>query len=276
MAHATAIRGETVATLPASAAAVARHVEMLEQKVFQVETKWPQFRLLLRDCQHYASTIPAGATVVALERSLLYGGISLFAPLFQRQTFISVDCSPDSANSRGGYNKAMVDDDRCVPIPTTLRGKPEATGLASGSADLVMVPNLVHHVADQAGMFAEVARLMKPGAKGYIFEPLVRELHQYPDDYLRYTPAGFEQMIHAAGLVHDSNEHEGGPFTAVAYCWSQALEYIPEPERQKMEAWFYGEHFPKLKQWDKDYPVNLKRKHTSFPTAFGIHFHKPA
>ena len=92
---------------------VARHVEMLEQKVFQVETKWPQFRLLLDDCLEYAQALPAGATVVALERTLLYGGISLFAPIFSRQNFISVDCSPESANNRGGYNKAMIDDPRC-------------------------------------------------------------------------------------------------------------------------------------------------------------------
>lgn len=255
---------------------VARHVEMLEQKVFQVETKWPQFRLLLDDCLEYAQALPAGATVVALERTLLYGGISLFAPIFSRQNFISVDCSPESANNRGGYNKAMIDDPRCLAVPATLRGQPEKTGLDGGIADLVIVPNLVHHVADQQGLFAEISRLLKPNAKGYIFEPLVRELHQYPDDFIRYTPAGFQRMITAAGMIFDREKHEGGPFTAVAYCWAQALEYFPDEERLKMEDWFYKEQFPKLKQWDRDYPVNLKRKHTSFPTAFGIHFHKPA
>ena len=204
MAHASTARDAAGANLRPSAEDVARHVEMLEQKVFQVESKWPQFRLLLKDCRHYADTLPDGATIVAMERTLLYGGISLFAPIFHRQNFISVDCSPDSANSRGGYNKSMVDDDRCFVIPSTRRGKPEATGLESGIADLVMVPNLVHHVANQPGLFAEVARLMKPGAKGYIFEPLVRELHQYPDDFIRYTPAGFEKMIEAAGLAGKS------------------------------------------------------------------------
>lgn len=276
MAQASAAFVATGTTARPSVEDVARHVEMLEQKVFQVESKWPQFRLLLKDCLAYAATLPDGFTVVALERTLLYGGISLFAPLFHRQNFISIDCSPESASNRGSYNKAMVDDARCFVIPSTYCGRPDATGLENGIADFVMVPNLVHHVANQPGLFAEVARIMKPSARGYIFEPLVRELHQYPDDFLRYTPAGFERMIQAAGLVHDRDELEGGPFTAVAYCWSQALEYIPEPERAKMEAWFYEEHFPKLKQWDKDYPVNLKRKHTSFPTAFGIHFYKPA
>ena len=273
---------ETQAVMPAAVplrilgeAEVASHIEMLEQKVFKVETKWPQFRLLLDDCKDFARQMPEGATIVALERTLLYGGISLFAPIFHRQNFISVDCSPVSAKTRGSYNSSMVDDSRCVPIPTSKQGAPENTGLDSGIADLVMVPNLVHHVADQRGLFSEIGRLLRPGGKGYIFEPLVRELHQYPDDYIRYTPAGFERMIVEAGMVHDKDVHEGGPFTAIAYCWSQALEYIPEPERQTMEDWFYKDHFPKLKQWDKAYPANLVRQHTSFPTAFGIHFHKP-
>ena len=265
----------TPSTKALSEADVARHIEMLEQKVFQVETKWPQFRRLLDDCKDFARLMPESSTIVALERTLLYGGISLFAPIFQRQNFISVDCSPVSADARGGYNSNLVDDGRCILISNSLRGSPERTGLDSGAADLVMVPNLVHHIADQRGFFSEIYRLLKPGGKGYIFEPLVRELHQYPDDYLRYTPAGFERMIAEAGMIYDNAVLEGGPFTAIAYCWSQALEYIPEPERQEMEDWFYKDHFLKLKQWDEAYPMNLKRKHTSFPTAFGIHFHKP-
>jgi SAM-dependent methyltransferase len=168
----------------------------------------------------------------------------------------------------------MVDDPRCIQVPTTQRGKPEDTGLETASADLVIIPNLVHHVANQPGLFNEISRILKPGGRGYIFEPLVREIHQDPDDYVRYTPAGFRKMIESAGMMYDQTIPEGGPFTAVAYCWSQALEYIPEPERSRIEEWFYGQHFQDLLRWDALYPRNLKRKHTSFPTAFGIYFRK--
>jgi SAM-dependent methyltransferase len=255
---------------------VAGHLELLEQRVFDVHRKWPQFKLLLADCREMAAQTPAGAMVVCLERTLLYGGISLFAPLFHRQQFISVDCSPASAEVRGAYNKAMVEDPRCVAVALSVRGQPEATGLPDCSADLLMIPNLVHHVGDQRGMFAEVCRLLKPGGRGYIFEPLVRELHQAPDDYLRYTPFGLERVITEAGMVYDHYVPVGGPFTAVAYCWQQALEYFPEPERTKMEQWFQKEHLPQLLAWEGAHPVNLKRQHTTFPTAFAVHFHRPA
>lgn len=252
------------------------HRQMLWERVFQVETKWPQFRRLLADLERLAASTAAGGTVVCMERTLLYGGCSLFAPLFPNQRFISVDCSPESAEGRGSYNAAMVDDPRFIPVETTLRAPAEATTIETGSADLVMVPNLVHHVRDQAGLFREIARLLCPGGVGYIFEPLVRELHQAPDDYVRYTPWGFQQQIEAAGMTVDETLHEGGPFTAIAYCWTQALEYFPPEKRAEMERWFYGEHMPQLVAWDEEHPNNLARKHTSFPTAFGIFFHKPA
>lgn len=255
---------------------IAAHEQMLEQRVFQIETKWPQFRRLLDDLRALAAAMPAGSTVVCLERTLLYGGYSLFAPLFSKQRFLSVDCSPAVAESRGAYNAGMVDDDRFIPIATTHRAPAEATGLPDSSTDLVIVPNLVHHVRDQAGLFGEMARLLRPGGRGYIFEPLVRELHQVPDDYVRYTPWGFETQIEAAGLTYDRYVPEGGPFTAIAYCWTQALEYFPEEKRAEMERWFYERHFPELMAWDASYGErNRKRSHTSFPTALGIFFHKP-
>ena len=77
-------------------------------------------------------------------------------------------------------------------------------------------------------------------------------------------------------FVYDEDIHEGGPFTAIAYCWTQALEYFPPEKRAEMEHWFYREHMPQLVAWDEAFPDNLARKHTSFPTAFGIFFHKPA
>ena len=252
------------------------HQRMLEERVFQVATKWPHFRRLIADVRELAHGFPEGARVLCMERTLLYGGLSLFAPFFHRQDFISLDCSPGTAEGRGAYNKGMVDDERCLVVPTTTRARPEQTGVPTASMDLVMVPNLVHHVPDQHGLFAEIARVLKPGARGYIFEPLVRELHQSPDDYLRYTPWGFERQIVEAGMVYERFEPEGGPFQAISYCWTQALEYFPPEKRAEMQRWFSGTHLPELMAWDAAYRDNLVRKHTTFPMAYSIHFHKPA
>lgn len=246
------------------------HDDLLREKVFQTETKWPHFRLLLDDVRQLAQEMPANASVVTLERGLLYGGYSLLAPYFHRQRLLSIDCSPSSADERGSYNKRMVDDARFVEVPIYRRASEENTGLEPEIADLVIVPNLVHHVADQNAMFDELARLVKPGGTAYVFEPLVRELHQEPDDFLRYTPYGMKRMLESRGFEVGRVRHEGGAFSAIAYCWTQALEYVPTDKREDMSRWFYKDHFPQLMRWDEQYSINLSRKHTSFPMAFSL------
>lgn len=252
------------------------HFAVLAERVFQVETKWPHFRQLLGDVRRLAGEVTPEMSVVSLERGLLYGGCSLIAPFFQHCNFLSVDCSPDSADNRGAYNGAMIDDPRFLFVPGTHRAPIEATGLDGGMADLVLVPNLVHHIADQTALFAEMARITRPGGRVYVFEALVRELHQIPDDFLRYTPFGMQRTLREAGLEPGDFDLEGGPFSAVAYCWAQALEYMPEQERETLSRWFYEEQFPQLMEWDERFTENQVRKNTAFPMSFSIVADKPA
>lgn len=259
-----------------TSSALAAHRAVLEERVFKVTTRWPHFRLLLDDAQRLADELPEGARVVSLERTLLYGGLSLFAPFFARQEFVSVDCSPQSADARGAYNAGMVDDPRTIRIRFSRRGSEIETGIPENWADLVMVPNLVHHVADQDRLFGELARITRPGGSVYIFEPILRELHQMPDDYLRYTPPGMRNALAAKGLEVRDVRHEGGPFSAVAYCWEQALQYFPDGQREAMKRWFFEEEFPRLMAWDSEHTQNRVRDNTSFPVAFSILAAKPA
>ena len=92
-------------------------------------------------------------------------------------------------------------------------------------------------MADQEALFSEMARIAKPGGSVYVFEPTLRELHQAPDDYLRYTPFGMRNALARAGLEPGNFEVDGGPFSAIAYCWTQALQYFPQAERERMEKW---------------------------------------
>ena len=267
---------ETAAGETFTAAQLDGHIAVLAERVFQVETKWPHFRLLLRDVRRLAGETPAQATVVSLERGLLYGGCSLIAPLFHHCEFLSVDCSPASADDRGAYNAAMIDDPRFLFEPTTHRALIEATGLPDNIADLLVVPNLVHHIADQSALFAEMARITRPGGRIYVFEPTLRELHQIPDDYLRYTPYGLQRALRLAGLEPGEFELEGGPFSAVAYCWAQALEYLPAGEREPLARWFYEEQLPQLLAWHARHAENQVRANTMFPMSFSLIAEKPA
>jgi len=250
--------------------AAREHLNLLRERVFQCDSLWPQFRLLVEDLEHLSCNLSPGSVVVSLERSLLYGGYSIIAPLFQDCTFISIDCSPASADNRGAYNSSMLADSRFIPIPITRRASIEANGLADLGADLVLVPNLVHHISNQQLLFKEISRILKPGGVVYIFEPLVREIHQAPDDFLRYTPHGLEQALRSAGLVPEDIKTEGGPFQVISYCWTQALQYLPETLRDYYSEWFFDHHFKELLALDANYKFNLVKDHSSFPMSFSM------
>lgn len=252
------------------------HLDVLWKDVFQIDTKWPQFALLINDLVNLSLNTPTNSTVVCFERTLLYGGFSLVAPLFPHVNFISIDASPESANERGGYNSNKVSHKGFIRIPFTYRASIENTGLQSEIADLVLVPNLVHHVADQSALFSELNRVLKKKATVYIFESILRELHQMPDDYIRYTPFGLEKMLTKYGFSDFVTDTKGGPFEAITYCWIQALEYFPKERRSEMESWFYDKHFNELLSFDKKYRKNLVRKHTAFPVGFSVRANKSA
>ncbi|MFK7794698.1 MAG: class I SAM-dependent methyltransferase [Gammaproteobacteria bacterium] len=246
-----------------------KHTQVLAEKVFLID-RLPHFDLLLREIRKLGQQAAPASTVVSLERGLLYGGLSLVGPYFHQQEFISVDSSPNSADERGAYNEDKVVDENFLRVPITKRAPIESTGLADNIADLVLAPNLVHHIADQHALFSEMARITKPNGKVFVFEPTLRELHQIPDDYLRYTPYGMYEIMRSVGLEPIDTQLDGGPFSAIGYCWLQALEYMPAEERKKAEEWFYGEHWPQLKEWDEKFTDNLVREHTKFPVGFSI------
>jgi SAM-dependent methyltransferase len=261
---------DLVASPQFSNAATSEYVNFLREKVFLTHHKWPHFNLLLDDISSLAKKLPAGSVVVSLERGMLYGGVSILGPVFNAHRVISVDCSPESAESRGSYNSRLLDDARMLTVKSSIRANAGATGLPDQCADALIVPNLVHHVKDQEAMFREISRILKTSGTLYIFEPLIRELHQIPDDFLRYTPYGLSEKLNTVKISSETIRTEGGPFSVIAYCWAQALEYIPEAERNELNEWFYNEHFSELLELDNKYPNNVTRKHTEFPMAFSI------
>lgn len=248
-----------------------QHVKILEEHVFQIKNSWPQFRLLIDDITTLSEKFGKDNTVVALERTLMYGGFSLFAPIFNDADFISIDCSPASAESRGGYNSHLIDHDLFIRSKYNVRCKNfSKLPLPANSVDLLIIPNLVHHVKDQAFMFQEISRVIKPHGYIYIFEGLVREIHQYPDDFIRYTPEGMKINLENVGFENIFIKTEGGPFQVLAYCWMQALQYLDGNKKIQYEKWFHDTHFQELMNLDSQFKVNLCKPNSSFPAAFSL------
>jgi ArsR family transcriptional regulator len=78
------------------------------------------------------------------------------------------------------------------------------TGLAPGEADLVIVHQVLHYLADPAAAVAEAARLVAPGGRALIVDFAPHDLEFLRADHrhrrLGFSDAEMERWLTAAGL----------------------------------------------------------------------------
>ena len=65
------------------------HENILREEIFFTKNKWPHFDILFNGIKKIARlTKEKNKKVVMLERTSLYGGISLFAPFLKKKTLL--------------------------------------------------------------------------------------------------------------------------------------------------------------------------------------------
>ena len=254
---------------------VEKHIDFLQEKFYQVQAKWPQFKILFDELENISKSITSEKKVLILERAYFYGGWTLFSPIFHKQKVVSIDCVIDNNDNRWGDQESWLEDDRCIKWrPDFVNRISNLVDIESVSIDFLIVPNVVHHEKNQEKMFLEFSRVLKKGGKCLIFEGLVRELHHMPDDYVRYTHEGLKVMFEKSGLKFDSYKFGSGVFDVIAYVWQNAFEYLPDDLRKEKMEWFYHEHFPYLQEMDQKYRKNLIKPDKAFPMSYIVWGHK--
>ena len=131
----------------------------------------------------------------------------------------------------------------------------------------------MHHISKPEILISQSKKILKKNGELYIFEPLIRELHQIPEDYGRFSPSRFKVLLEKNNFKNFKYNTIGGPFTCISYFWHQALQYLPNREREKYEKWFIKENL-KLIKMDSKYTKNKIRKNSSSPMAFSISANK--
>ena len=248
---------------------ISNHEKLLKTKVFFCHNKWPHFNLLFDDIEKLRKN-KKFKDIIALERGGLYGSISLFKPFFINKNFISIDCSSKKIFKRGGYNKKLVENDKIIKMPIDYHRNYKNLKLKNNSVDLIIIPNLMHHIFDFSKLFKQCFKALKKNGKIYIFEPLLREIHQAPDDYFRFSPFAMERALKQAGFSLTKKNYSGGPFTAAIYCLDQATQYLPKKLRANFIKNFYKKNYKIFLKLEKKYDKNLIRKHTFFPVSFSV------
>jgi SAM-dependent methyltransferase len=65
----------------------------------------------------------------------------------------------------------------------------------NNSIDLIISIAVLEHVPDPKIIVEEIARVLKPGGKIYIYIPFIQGFHASPYDYQRYTISGIKHLF---------------------------------------------------------------------------------
>ena len=76
--------------------------------------------------------------------------------------------------------------------------------------DFVLCTEVLEHVPDPHIAYAEISRVLKPGAYAIVTTPFMYRVHEAPYDFYRYTRFGHEHLANGAGLVAEGFRTRGG------------------------------------------------------------------
>jgi SAM-dependent methyltransferase len=97
----------------------------------------------------------------------------------------------------------------CLDWPQSLHLQPHADlwcdlnagiPLHTGSADTLMLADVLEHIYRPQALLAEMHRVLRPGGVALLNTPFMYWVHEAPHDYFRYTPHALQRMAADAGF----------------------------------------------------------------------------
>lgn len=102
-----------------------------------------------------------------------------------------------------------------------------AVPLRDASADVVVITEVLEHVADTWRAFAELARIVRRGGHLVITIPFFYPLHEEPHDFVRLTPHAIRTLAAENGLQIVELATHGNELESIALIWAQLFERLP-------------------------------------------------
>lgn len=142
-------------------------------------------------------------------------GESQYKPLFLRQRYVAIDLGVGDAEWNYSALDAVAD----------LSALPLRDGVFDAAINIVTL----EHVREPARVLAEIARVLRPGARLLLVVPHEWEVHQEPHDYYRYTRYGVRYLLDRAGFQDIRVLAVGGFFRLLSRRLLNALQFFPGP-----------------------------------------------
>lgn len=174
---------------------------------------------LVRHVYHFEAMIEAGVERFAAgladgARVLDAGaGESRHAPAFHRQSYVAVDLAIGDA----AWNYRRLDSIADL----------ERLPFQDACFDAALLIVTIEHLKEPAAVLAELARVMRRGARILVVAPHQWEVHQAPHDYFRYTRHGLEYLFAKTGFRVVELEPAGGLFRLLSRRLLAAVTLAP-------------------------------------------------
>lgn len=174
---------------------------------------------LIRHIYHFETmiedkvTVFAGGLAVGARVLDAGAGESRHAAAFARQRYTGVDL----AIGDGSWDYRRLD------AMANLERLPFATQCFDAALMIVTI----EHLKRPGDALAEIARVLKPGARFLIVAPHQWEVHQAPHDYFRFTRHGLEFLLGETGFNISELEPAGGLFRLLARRLLAATTLLP-------------------------------------------------
>jgi len=107
---------------------------------------------------------------------------------------------------------------------------------ADESVDSAILFEVVEHCADPRMVVAEAHRVLKPGGCLLFSVPFTYQLHGFPFDYQRLTPAGARQLFGKAGFLPVAVEPSGAWDASLAQMFAIWITHRPLPRIVRFAA----------------------------------------
>lgn len=250
------------------------YADFLRNEIFKTE-EFAQFELMFSSLG--GMDFAPGSHVAILERSFIYDGQSIFAGLVPAAQVTVIDYRPISAKDRAGYQAGWIEASGYdYPRSTACildTGTDHELDFEIMDCDTLLIPNVLHHCRNFPGLMQKLSSAMPKLKRVYLFDSPLRENHQAPDDFCRYTPAALEDALRPLEFTLSDLQETGNIFDAILYFISQAKVPLTAPELSDVKQLMDETLVPRLREIRSDEAFRpLGRPYASATTAYAVTF----
>lgn len=248
----------------------------LKDKIFKI-SKFGQFELLF-DFLEELNSDDLGQVAI-IERSYIYQGRSIFASLLNNLDVSVIDYRPISASERSGLQSSWLDElEHNFQMSEGYildNGKNYEIIETEKNFKTLVIPNVLHHCRDFALLIKKFVEMCPSINKICIFDSYIREQHQYPDDFCRYTVAALENCLKNFNFKKINSKEYGNVFDGILYLIAQSEQILQDYSELEGIKEKCLELTPILKKVASDEKYrNLGRPYASYSSSYSVVFER--